>query len=116
MSGPYPFLAGGLELVDLPGLNDPNEARVEVTREFLRTAPFVWVVFPMVRGITEDVQRILREEKLLRTLVLSGTYSALSLVGTKADDIDTNIASATRSLRRLQHTGISRRVLRTNCD
>lgn len=92
MSGPYPFLAGGLELVDLPGLNDPNEARVEVTREFLRTAPFVWVVFPMVRGITEDVQRILREEKLLRTLVLSGTYSALSLVGTKADDIDTNIA------------------------
>ena len=31
-------------------------------------------------------------EKLLRTLVLSGTYSALSLVGTKADDIDTNIA------------------------
>lgn len=93
VSGPYDFLAGGLELIDLPGLNDPNESRVEVTRKFLRTSPFVWVVFPMVRGLTDDVQRIFREEKLLRTLVLSGTYSALSLVGTKADDIDTNMAS-----------------------
>jgi hypothetical protein len=92
VSGPYECLAGGLELVDLPGLNDPNEARVEVTREFLRTSPFVWVVFSMVRGLTEDIQRILREEKLLRVLVLSGSYGALSLVGTKADDIDTNIA------------------------
>ena len=36
VSGPYACLAGGLEFVDLPGLNDPNEARVEVTREYLR--------------------------------------------------------------------------------
>ncbi len=93
ISGPYACLAGGLELVDLPGLNDPNEARVEVTREFLRTSPFVWVIFSMVRGLTEDIQRILQEEKLLRTLVLSGTYGTLSLVGTKADEIDANMAS-----------------------
>ena len=93
ISGPYECLQGGLELVDLPGLNDPNEARVEVTREFLRTSPFVWVMFPMVRGLTHDIQSILQDEKLLRTLVLSGTYSALSLIGTKADDIDSNIAT-----------------------
>jgi hypothetical protein len=91
--GPYECLAGGLELVDLPGLNDPNEARVEVTREFLRTSPFVWVTFSMVRGLTADIRTILLEEKLLRILVLSGTYGALSLIGTKADDVDTNIAS-----------------------
>lgn len=94
ISGPYDCLAGGLELVDLPGLNDPNEARVEVTREFLRTSPFVWIIFSMIRGLTQDIQQILREEKLLRTLVFSGTYgAALSLVGTKADDVDTDIAS-----------------------
>lgn len=92
ISGPYDCLAGGLELVDLPGLNDPNAARVEVTREFLRTSPFVWVMFPMVRGLTQDIKMILGEEKLLRTLVFSGTYSALTLIGTKADDVDTNIA------------------------
>jgi hypothetical protein len=92
VSGPYECLAGGLELIDLPGLNDPNEARVEVTREFLRTSPFVWVVFQMVRGLTEDIKRILREEKLLRTLVLSGSYSSLSLIGTKADDVDADVS------------------------
>lgn len=93
ITGPYDCLAGGLEVVDLPGLNDPNEARVEVTREFLRTSPFVWVIFSMVRGLTEDIQRTLQEEKLLRTLVLSGTYNTLSLIGTKADEIDANMAS-----------------------
>jgi len=92
ISGPYGCIAGGLELVDLPGLNDPNEARVEITRKYLRTSPFVWVLFSMVRGLTHDIQVILHEEKLLRTLVLSGSYGALSLIGTKADDIDTNIA------------------------
>jgi hypothetical protein len=88
VAGPYECLSGGLELVDLPGLNDPNAARVEVTRGFLRTAPFVWMIFSMVRGLTNDIQEILREEKLLRSLVLSGSYHALSLIGTKADDID----------------------------
>lgn len=92
ITGPYPCLAGGLEIIDLPGLNDPNAARVEVTREFLRTSPFVWVMFPMVRGITNDIRTILAEEKLLRTLVLAGTYSALSLIGTRADDIDFDVA------------------------
>lgn len=92
LSGPYPWLSGGIELVDLPGLNDPNAARVDVTREYLRTSPFVWLVFSMVRGLTADVKRVLEEEKLLRLLVMSGSLGALSLVGTKADDVDVNIA------------------------
>lgn len=93
ISGPYDCLQGGVELVDLPGLNDPNEARIEVTREFLRSSPFVWLVFPMVRGLTKDLREVLVGEKLLRTLILGGTYNALSLVGTKADDIDLDSAS-----------------------
>jgi hypothetical protein len=93
ISGPYDGLRGGVELVDLPGLNDPNEARIEVTREFLRSSPFVWLVFPMVRGLTKDLREVLVGEKLLRTLILSGTYNALSLIGTKADDIDFDSAS-----------------------
>ena len=90
--GPYPCLAGGLELVDLPGLNDANEARVEVTREYLRSSPYVWLMFSMVRGLTQDIRQVLEEEKLLRTLVLAGTYDALSLIGTKADEVDVNAA------------------------
>jgi hypothetical protein len=92
LSGPYECLSGGIELVDLPGLNDPNEARVDVTRGFLRKSAFVWLVFDMNRGLMEDIQRVLREEKVLLNLVLAGNYHALSLVGTKADVIDTNLA------------------------
>ncbi len=79
-------------MIDLPGLNDPNEARVEVTREFLRTSPIclggLFHGQGAYRGYPENPER----EKLLRTLVLSGSYGSLSLVGTKADDIDCNLA------------------------
>jgi hypothetical protein len=51
------------------------------------------LVFPMVRGLTKDLREVLVGEKLLRTLILGGTYNALSLVGTKADDIDLDSAS-----------------------
>lgn len=90
IAGPYACLQGGLELVDLPGLNDPNEARVEVTRTFLRSSPFIWVVFAMARGLTRDIHEILKEEKLLRDIVLSGRYESFSLVGTRMDEIDTD--------------------------
>jgi hypothetical protein len=92
ITGPYDCLRGGIELVDLPGTNDPNEARVEVTREFLRSAPFVWLVFSMERGLTQDIQTLLHEEKLLRSLVLCGSYRALSLIGTKADLVNASSA------------------------
>lgn len=90
--GPYPQLPRGVVLVDLPGLNDPNAARVEVTRDYLRRSPFVWVVFNMVRGITEDIHAVLRDEKVLRDLLIYGNYHSLGLVGTQADLIQPAVA------------------------
>ena len=90
ITGPFYVLEGGLELVDLPGFNDLNAARVEVTREFLKTSPFVWIVFNMKRGLTLDIQPEL--EKLLRSLVFAGTYRALTLVGSHADVVDNDVA------------------------
>lgn len=92
ISGPFDVLRGGIELVDLPGTNDLNDARVDVTREFIRTAPFVWLVFSMKRGLTADGRELLEREKVLRTLVLSGSYHALQLIGTHADDVDWSVA------------------------
>lgn len=85
--GSYPQLPRGLVLVDLPGLNDPNAARVEVTRDYLRRSPYVWVVFNMVRGMTKDIHTILRDEKVLRDLLIYGNYHSLGLIGTQADHI-----------------------------
>ena len=90
--GPYPQLPRGVVLVDLPGLNDPNAARVEVTRDYLRRSPFVWVVFNMVRGITEDIHTVLRDEKVLRDLLIYGNYHSLGLIGTQADLIQPAVA------------------------
>lgn len=92
IAGPYEALRGGIELVDLPGTNDLNEARVDVTREFIRNSPLVWLVFSMKRGITADGRRLLDEEKILRTLVLSGSYNSLQVIGTHADDVSWNVA------------------------
>ena len=86
------MLRGGIELVDLPGTNDLNDARVDVTREFIRNAPFVWLVFSMKRGITADGRELLEREKVLRTLILSGSYHSLQLIGTHADDVDWSVA------------------------
>jgi GTPase SAR1 family protein len=92
ISGPYDVLKGGIELADLPGTNDLNEARVDVTRDFIRNSPFVWLVFSMKRGITADGRKLLEDEKILRTLVLSGSYHSLQVIGTHADDVDWNVA------------------------
>lgn len=88
VTGPVTNVPAGLELVDLPGTNDRNWVRVEATREFLTTAPHIWLVAGMKRGLTNDIQVILQETGLLRKLVLRGSYEALALVGTHADEID----------------------------
>jgi hypothetical protein len=46
----------------------------------------------MVRGLTDDIHRILRNERVFQRMVLNGTYHGLCLVGTKADDVDANVA------------------------
>ena len=38
IAGPFKALKNGVKLVDLPGINDPNEAREAITREHLYTA------------------------------------------------------------------------------
>lgn len=92
IEGPFESLRGGIELADLPGTNDFNDARVDVTRDFIRETPYVWLVFSMKRGITKDGAEILEREKVLRTLVLSGSFNSLQLIGTHADDVDWDVA------------------------
>jgi GTPase SAR1 family protein len=92
IEGPFEALRGGIELADLPGTNDFNDARVDVTRDFIRNTPYVWLVFSMKRGITKDGAEILEREKVLRTLVLSGSFNSLQLIGTHADDVDWDVA------------------------
>jgi hypothetical protein len=90
ITGPFETLPRGIQLVDLPGVNDPNEAREEVTHRYLREAPYLWALFNIKRGLTKDVRTLLLEQKLLRQLLLDGKVHALTLIGTHADEIDTD--------------------------
>lgn len=86
--GPFPALASGAKLVDLPGLDDPNEAREEVTKNHLKTCRFVWVVFNLKRLLTKHVIDLLNSDVFLRQIVMDGRADALTLVSTASDDMD----------------------------
>lgn len=87
--GPFESLPQGIQLVDLPGMNDPNAAREAVTRRYLSESPYLWAMFNLKRAtLTKDVRELLYEQKLLRQLLLDGKVNALTLVGTHADDVD----------------------------
>lgn len=87
--GPFAPLESGATLVDLPGLNDPNEAREKVTKDYLKAAQYVWVVFGIKRGVTKELKEYLLnpEENILRQLVMDGRADALTLVATASDDL-----------------------------
>jgi hypothetical protein len=87
--GPFPPLEGGATLVDLPGLNDPNEARERVTKDYLKHARYVWIVFGIKRGVTRELKEYLLhpEDNILRQLVMDGRADALTLIATASDDL-----------------------------
>jgi len=86
--GRFPALACGAKLVDLPGLNDPNEARERITRTYLKTCKFVWIIFNIKRLFTRDIWNLMLSADFVRQVVMDGRVGALSFVGTASDDID----------------------------
>ena len=86
--GPFEPLRDGAKIIDLPGLNDPNEAREEVTKKHLKTCRFVWLVFNIKRALTRDTISLMQSEDFLRQVVMDGRADSLTFVGTAADDVD----------------------------
>ncbi|MGV3526488.1 MAG: dynamin family protein [Candidatus Sericytochromatia bacterium] len=86
IQGPFELLRDGLQLVDLPGLNDPNPAREAITRQYLQQAGFLWLIFGTGRGLTREVVEIMQDQSFISQIVLDGKVSALSFVGTRSDD------------------------------
>ena len=88
IAGPFKALRQGATLIDLPGINDPNEAREEVTRQYLKTCRFVWIVFNIKRVLTRDTIELMESEDFLRQIVMDGRSNALTFIGTASDDVD----------------------------
>ncbi|MBX7135130.1 MAG: dynamin family protein [Fimbriimonadaceae bacterium] len=87
LNGPFEVLSDGVTLVDLPGLNDPNEERERITRQHLKACRYLWVVFK-ARLLTKDVVELLETGDFLREIVMDGRAGALTFIGTATDDVD----------------------------
>lgn len=88
VDGPFEILKDGVQIVDLPGLNDPNEARNSLTQEWLAKCRYVWIVFPGARNLTLDTSKLLLSESFARRLIMADRVGALSFIATAADNIN----------------------------
>lgn len=85
--GRFQALADGVNLVDLPGLDDPNEAREEITRKYLREARHVWLVCRAKTALTKTIVKLMRDENLLFKLFSEGRLPTFTIVATHIDDV-----------------------------
>ena len=86
--GEFEVLSDGVVLVDLPGLNDPNPAREQVTKKYLEEARYIWLVCDSQKGIDRVFTRVLRDNGFFFRLFLEGRLGAFSVIATRVDDIN----------------------------
>jgi hypothetical protein len=86
--GNFEVLSNGVVLVDLPGLNDPNPAREQVTKQYLEDARYLWLVCNSQTGIDRVFTHVLRENGFLLRLFLEGRLDVFSVIATRIDDIN----------------------------
>ncbi|KAK4106277.1 hypothetical protein N658DRAFT_482183 [Parathielavia hyrcaniae] len=85
---PSPILKSGLILVDLPSVQDSNAARSAVASRYIQECSGLWVVAPITRTADDKVAQNLLGDTFRRQLQFVGTYSRITFICSKADDID----------------------------
>ncbi|TQN70302.1 Nuclear GTPase SLIP-GC, partial [Colletotrichum shisoi] len=88
-----PALSTGAVIVDLPGLHDSNAARAAVSTNYMKDCSGIWVVAPIIRAVDDKSAKELMGESFRRGMVFDGTWSAISFVASKTDDINVEEAA-----------------------
>ncbi|KAF2757867.1 hypothetical protein EJ05DRAFT_368999 [Pseudovirgaria hyperparasitica] len=91
-----PALATGAVIVDLPGVQDSNAARAAVAAGYMKQCTGLWIVAPITRAVDDKSAKNLLGDTFKRQLKYDGTYSAVTFICSKTDDI--SITEATDSL------------------
>jgi hypothetical protein len=86
--GEFDALSNGVVLVDLPGLNDPNPAREQVTKKYLEEARYIWLVCNSQTGIDRVFTQVLRDNAFFFRMFIEGRLGAFSVIATRIDDIN----------------------------
>ncbi|KAL2196856.1 hypothetical protein P885DRAFT_69332 [Corynascus similis CBS 632.67] len=86
-------LATGACLVDLPGVQDSNAARAAVAANYMKACTGLWIVAPITRAVDNKTAKSLLGDSFRRQLKYDGTYSAVTFICSKTDDISVTEAS-----------------------
>ncbi|KAI2638238.1 hypothetical protein GGS21DRAFT_510278 [Xylaria nigripes] len=89
-------LATGAVIVDLPGVQDSNVARAAVADKYMQTCTGLWIVAPITRAVDDKVAKTLLGDSFRRQLKYDGSYTGVSFICSKTDDI--SVSEAAESL------------------
>ncbi|KAF2834718.1 hypothetical protein M501DRAFT_963774 [Patellaria atrata CBS 101060] len=82
-----PALSTGAVVVDLPGVHDSNAARAAVAAGYMKQCTGLWIVAPINRAVDDKAAKTLLGDTFKRQLKFDGTYSAVTFICSKTDDI-----------------------------
>jgi len=80
-------LSTGAVIVDLPGVHDSNAARAAVAAGYMKQCTGLWIVAPINRAVDDKAAKSLLGESFKRQLKYDGTYSRITFICSKTDDI-----------------------------
>ncbi|KAI0025028.1 hypothetical protein F4780DRAFT_490832 [Xylariomycetidae sp. FL0641] len=80
-------LSTGAILVDLPGVADSNAARAAIAGKYIEKCDAIWVVASIVRAIDDKAPQDLLGQSFKRQLKFDGTYSKITFICSKTDDV-----------------------------
>ncbi|THX38594.1 hypothetical protein D6D11_09018 [Aureobasidium pullulans] len=86
-------LLTGAVLVDLPGVADSNAARAAVAEKYMKQCTGLWIVSPINRAVDDKAAKNLLGSTFRRQLKYDGTYSAVTFICSKTDDISNTEAT-----------------------
>ncbi|KAL7629638.1 hypothetical protein AAE478_001160 [Parahypoxylon ruwenzoriense] len=91
-------LSTGAVIVDLPGVQDSNAARAAVAANYMKSCTGLWIVAPITRAVDDKTAKTLLGDTFKRQLKYDGTYSAVSFICSKTDDISVTEAADSLNL------------------
>ncbi|SMR60840.1 unnamed protein product [Zymoseptoria tritici ST99CH_1E4] len=91
-------LSTGAVIVDLPGVHDSNAARAAVAEGYMKQTSGLWIVAPINRAVDDKAAKNLLGDSFKRQLKFDGTYSAVTFICSKTDDISRTEATDTLKL------------------
>ncbi|KAG9685146.1 hypothetical protein KCU95_g14552, partial [Aureobasidium melanogenum] len=86
-------LSTGAVLVDLPGVADSNAARAAVAEGYMKQCTGLWIVSPINRAVDDKAAKNPLGSTFRRQLKYDGTYSAVTFICSKTDDISNTEAA-----------------------